>query len=322
MSDSQPNSPPLLLSWLRLLRLPNVFTAVADIAMGYLIVRREIDLPGAFACLMFASACVYTAGMVLNDVFDFDTDSQERPFRPLPAGQISLRWARYIGVALLLVGTGLGIAAGHLGTPAETIARPWRSGIVVLILAGSVLAYDGFLKRTLLGPLGMGFCRFFNVLLGMSVADQVALPPWPLGYDLTNLGPATGIGVYIVGVTCFARGEAGRSPVLQLLLGSIIMTGGIVILGWSAQFFQRPELKIEVFWWLLALLQVFVLRRCLPAITNPQPHNVQAAVKQSILSLILFDASLCAAASNPMYALAVAMLLAPMLFLGRWVYST
>src|SRR5205823_6895168 len=79
-----------ILPWLRLMRLPNVFTAIADVMMGYLFVHRSVAEPGKLACLIGASAALYIAGMVLNDVFDLKTDAVERPFRPLPSGQISL----------------------------------------------------------------------------------------------------------------------------------------------------------------------------------------------------------------------------------------
>src|SRR5437762_2934701 len=94
--------------WLRLMRLPNVFTAIADVAMGYLFVHRVVVDPGKLVCLIVASAALYTAGMVLNDVFDFAIDAKERLFRPLPAGQISLSSARGLGFTLLAIGIALG----------------------------------------------------------------------------------------------------------------------------------------------------------------------------------------------------------------------
>ena len=80
-----------LLAYLRLMRLPNVFTALSNVAMGFAFARdwnRPFGTSDAIllACLAGASALLYTAGMVLNDVFDYDVDRQERPFRPLPSG--------------------------------------------------------------------------------------------------------------------------------------------------------------------------------------------------------------------------------------------
>ncbi len=71
---------------LQLIRLPNLFTAMADVLAGYLIVtgaavRWDILLP-----LLLATACLYAAGCVLNDFHDREIDRRERPFRPIPSG--------------------------------------------------------------------------------------------------------------------------------------------------------------------------------------------------------------------------------------------
>ena len=77
-----------LFAWVRLLRLPNHATAVADVLAGYLIVSqaRAIDWPApALWWAILASLGFYAAGMVLNDVFDLALDREERPGRPASA---------------------------------------------------------------------------------------------------------------------------------------------------------------------------------------------------------------------------------------------
>ncbi|NBX29762.1 4-hydroxybenzoate polyprenyltransferase, partial [bacterium] len=57
-------------AWLRLLRLPNHATAMADVLAGYLIVAglRTLEWPPAACWLaIIASLGFYAAGMVLND---------------------------------------------------------------------------------------------------------------------------------------------------------------------------------------------------------------------------------------------------------------
>ena len=309
-------SPRPLLAWLRLIRAPNVFTAIADIAMGSLVARGSFEPWGLFACLALASACLYTAGMVLNDVFDSEVDESERPFRPLPSKQIPLPLARAIGFALLASGVVLGVMAGVLYDE----VRPWRSGVVAALLAACVLLYDGWLKRTPIGPLGMGLCRFFNVLLGMSVASAAA--GLLFGYSQRHLLPAAGIGVYITGVTIFAKGEAGQSSVRMLIAGMVVMAAGVGLLGWGGQYVGRVEVSVQTFWLLLAVLLAILFRRCLAAVFDPSPRNVQSAVKNGIVTLVLLDAAVALAAADPAYALAIVALLAPMMLLGRWVYST
>jgi 4-hydroxybenzoate polyprenyltransferase len=314
-----PQSRSALLPWLRLMRLPNVFTAIADVAMGYLFVNGSVAEWRQLACLIAASALLYTAGMVLNDVFDFGVDAKERPFRPLPSGQIALPTARIFGLALLTLGVLGGWLAGYL--PGGDTPMPWRSGLMATAIAGAVLLYDGWLKLTPAGPLGMGLCRFLNVLLGMStgMASPQAVM---LGFGPAELLVAAGIGIYIVGITWFARSEASQSRGGVLVAAMAVMTAGVVLLAASSRFVSRLQMPETHYWLLLALLMATVLRRCGAAAADPVPEKVQAAVKHSILSLIWLDAAVAAAAAGPAYGVAIAALLVPAILLGRWVYST
>ncbi len=47
---------------------------MADVAMGFLLTHDTISHVGAFVHLLITSSSVYTAGMVLNDVFDREQD--------------------------------------------------------------------------------------------------------------------------------------------------------------------------------------------------------------------------------------------------------
>jgi 4-hydroxybenzoate polyprenyltransferase len=301
------------------MRLPNVFTAIADAAMGYLFVRRELDSLPLFACLATASASLYLAGMVLNDLFDFEIDARERPFRPLPSRQVSFFSATILGIALLALGLLLGWSAGLL--PAAPAVMPWRSGLIATALTGCILAYDGYLKQTPLGPLAMGACRFFNILMAMSAGA-----PSPdghfLGYGTGELLVAAGIGIYIVGVTWFSRSEAGQSQRNALLAALAVMLCGVAVFGASLKFVPVLRGSPQLYWLLLAALMFGVLRRGTVAAFDPVPQNVQSAVKLSILSLIWLDATMTVATSGPAAGVAIAALLIPALLLGRWVYST
>jgi 4-hydroxybenzoate polyprenyltransferase len=306
-----------VLPWLRLMRLPNVFTAIADVAMGYLLVQRSSPDAVQFALLVAASASLYTAGMVLNDWIDVEVDRRERPFRPLPAGQVSVRAAAGLGFGLLVLGLALGWLAGYVPSGSEL---PWRSGLVATALAGCVLFYDGWLKSTPAGPLGMGLCRFLNVLLAMSVGPPSA-QALAFYYGPGELLAAAGIGVYIVGVTWFARSEAGDSRMWQLVLARVVMAMGVVLLGMMSLYVPL-RVEPQIFATLLALLSFTILRRGAAAAYDPAPETVQAAVEHSILSLIWFDAAIAIVTAGAAYGIAIAALLLPALILGRWVYST
>lgn len=307
-----------LFAILQLVRLPNVFTAVADVLMGFLVVVGGFTaLNGSEALvlvlLIATTSLMYSGGMVLNDVFDFEVDSRERPNRPLPSGQISLNFAQWFGFELLLVATALGWAISYFHGSITT-------GIVATMLAGAVLLYDIVLKDTLLGPVGMGACRFLNVLLGMSVLAGGE-------FAAVHYLIAGGIGVYIAGVTILARKEAERSNRAVLVFGTIVMLIGMGMLAMLVKFapeIVRPQVLLRInswymFWGFLGILTIW---RCMRAITRPDPVWVQTAVKTGIMSLIVLDAVVVFAVSDAIAAAIVLLLLAPSILLGKWMYST
>ena len=104
-----------LLAWLQLLRLPTVFTAMADILCGFLVGAASSGAgePNwcVLPCLLLSSAGLYLGGMVLNDVFDARLDAVERPERPIPSGRVSIRSAATAGGLLLVIGLVAAIAA-------------------------------------------------------------------------------------------------------------------------------------------------------------------------------------------------------------------
>jgi 4-hydroxybenzoate polyprenyltransferase len=315
--------PNLFLAWLRLMRLPNVFTALADVTMGQLFVRHNLEPLEAYVCLAAASGLLYTAGIVLNDVFDIDIDREERPERPLPSGAVTWPVARAFGFTLLALGV-LAAWVGGLAFAEEAAAAPWRSGLVASVLAALIVLYNAWLKRTPLGPLVMGSCRFANVLLGMSLAATHSAG-WPLGYSPAELLAAGGIGVYIVGVTWMARNEVEDDDATLPLFGSVgVMIAGGALLAASAYFLPRliNVSSPGMFALLVGLMLATVLRRALFAAFDPTAQNVQAAVKHGILSLIWLDAVVVAAVAPLQYSIGVALLIVPAYLLGRWVYST
>ena len=324
-----------LLAYLQLFRLPNVFTAMADICMGFFFMHGTLAAWPVFICLLAASSLLYIAGMVLNDVFDVEVDRLERPSRPLPSGQIGVTQARTLGFAMLLMGVALAVLAGALAPSATPL--PWRAGAVAVVLAVCIVLYDGVLKTTPLAPVVMGSCRFLNVLLGMSIAPLPLVGDvWRVvGYDASQLLVAGGMGVYIVGVTLFARSEAhDKSSRWLLMSGVLVMMLGFTMLAifpHYGEFLSMRSLKFQVsgvsndtVWPMLLLLLAFtIVRRCMVAVRSPEPRFVQAAVKHAILSLIVINAAIVLAVrADPVLALGTLALLIPTLFLGRWVYST
>lgn len=313
-------APPRLTAYLELVRLPNVFTALADVAMGFLVTQGARDLSSlagsdwaGFGLLLASSASLYLAGMALNDAFDVDIDRAERPDRPIPSGRVSLWAARRLG--LLLLAGGIIFAAA-----ASVNQSDYRPVVVGVAIGAAVFAYDWGVKRTFVGPLGMGLCRFLNVLLGMSLAAEA----WQTWHYLV----AAGIGIYIVGVTWFARTEARASNRLALALATLVGAGGVILLTLFPRLAPAEALVAAVRddprrWNMLwGLLGTLIAWRCVWAIIDPRPQLVQRAVRQCIFSLIMLDAVVTLAVAGFVPAILIMLLLLPTMFLGQFIYST
>ncbi len=315
MTQPVDRRPGTLMAWLELVRLPNLFTAMADSAMGVLFVRAMAgpDDYRLLGILAGASAALYAGGVVLNDVFDLDIDARERPERPLPSGRIGPEAARPLGFGLLLLGLALAWTAAFL-------AGRNLAGLVAVLLAGLILAYNGGLKRTLLGPVTMGACRMVNVLLGMSVAAMA----WGAAEWLV----AGGVGTYVVGVAWLARTEAHRSDHRQLALATVVMVAGLAILACLPQYLQRdrlaPLLQAQPLRWylLIVALGLWIGLRGLRALWDPSPGRVQLVVSQCILSLIVLDAAVVFAARGIGWATVVLFLVVPTTVASQWISST
>jgi len=315
-------------AYLELIRLPNLFTAMADVMLGFLLVHSSLQPWWTFALLLGSSSLLYSAGMVLNDLFDLVVDMKERPNRPLPSGRIRVRTAITFGRVLLVGGVLLGWAASAVDSISLGQFQ-WRSAVVATLLAVAVVAYDKVLKRTPIAPLIMGICRFLNVLLGASAATgAVDSTLWhPMIWIVT-----AGVGIYITGVTWFARKEAGAINRLHLALSIPVMAAGIALLAWFPRW--ADENLAEVSWpryaenigfrwyYLWIALGGLILWRNALAVFEPTNLRVQRAVKHCILSLILLDAAACFAVRDIFWATTILILVVPSLFLSQWLYST
>jgi 4-hydroxybenzoate polyprenyltransferase len=305
-----------LRDYLQLCRFPAVFTAMADIFLGFLLVHIDLRPTAEFGALLAASSCLYLAGMVFNDVFDRQVDARERPNRPIPSGRIPLKRAVSFGTTLIVAGLA---AATFAGT---------RSLFVAVLLTVCIFAYDGLLKKTPIGPLAMGGCRFLNVVLGASSAGLRWTAPW----GLPHVFIAAALGIYVAGVTWFAKKEAERSSRSGLIAATAVINLGLGLLlllsygVWSRYLSWNgaPDARTSSLL-LLAMVAVIVNRRAFAAITDPSPKLVQAAVKVMLLSIITLDAGLIYAklgADGIAFAAATILLLVPSLAIGRWLYVT
>lgn len=266
-----------LLSWLRLLRLPTVFTALSNILCGYFITTRpkvtEILQQPDLAFLLLASAGLYLGGMVLNDVFDAALDAIERPERPIPSGRITIRAATIAGALLMISGI---ISAAFAGVTSLTVA---------LMIAVAVIAYNAGLKASAAGPLAMATCRFLNLLLGTS--SGISLSGLSTG---SGIEVACGLGLYILGVTWFSRSETGSGHRLGMLTGIVLLLGGLGVDAMAVYRNGATTAATNGGCMAILLLGLNMAMRATKAITHPHPIVVQKTVGLMLLSLIFLDA--------------------------------
>ena len=313
-----------LLAFAQLLRIPNVFTAFADVALGACVAAAVLpSMPAAFwlAYLIhaLASGALYLAGMVWNDVFDLAEDLKARAFRPLPSGRVGKGTAILLGTLLFAAGIALAFAAGLPGQP------EWNHEPLVFALGivAGVMIYDGGAKRTPAGPVAMAGCRFLNVLLGLSLIPEAALD---VEY---RIHLAAVVGFYIVGVTWFARTEESASRKRDLAFAASVIGLSLLLAlllrvklhAGTGPTKPLAALGTVAFPYLLVAFGFLVGRPLGRAIGDPTPRRVQAAVKRCVLGLVALDAVL-ATMFVGVPGLAVLLLLPPALVLGKWVYST
>ncbi|MFO0937521.1 MAG: UbiA family prenyltransferase [Gemmataceae bacterium] len=299
------------LAFAQLIRLPNVFTAFSDILVGACAVGSVGEgplLPRLFL-LLTASGLLYLSGMAWNDYFDRAEDAKTRPNRPIPSGRITPAKARIIALLLMFAGV---LAAGLATSLGEAPLLSASSRNIAIALAGAILLYDRILKLTPIGPVGMGTCRFLNVLLGFSLAGNV--------FDSIPLLVAAIVGLYIVGVTWFARTEEGTSRSSHLMGAAGIMSAALV-LALALPVWYPPGHVTPLYPYLLIAFAVWIGIPIGRAIRESNSKHVQIAVKRCILGLVLLDAVLATLFVGPV-GLFIGLLLIPAQWLGKWVYST
>lgn len=290
--------------YLLLVRPANLITAIADVAagtaIGYVLSGgRDIwegiqHLGSDYFLLWISTVGLYGGGVVFNDIFDLSIDRQERPERPLPSGQVSLRQATTLGIGLLSVGV---LAALAVNVIAATLA------ILTALLA---LLYDKIGKHhPVWGPLNMSLCRGANLLLGVSAFPESLNSAYPL-----VILPI----IYISSITLISRGEVagGDKTHLSLAIAGYALVGAILLgLGYGFPYSTLNTLPFVAVFFTLVFPPLFRAWNSLEA------TDIRKAVKAGVITLILLDAALAAGFAGIGYGLLVAALLPVSLWLGK-----
>jgi 4-hydroxybenzoate polyprenyltransferase len=286
-----------IIVYLRIMRPANVVTSVADILAGIAIsgiLTAGFAVPWLSVFYLCAStACLYAGGIVFNDVFDAELDKIERPERAIPSGIISLQNATLLGSLLLLAAIGL------------AFLNSVDSGTLAVLVAIFALLYNKFGKHhSFFGPLNMGLCRGFNLLLGLSIVPEMLYSHYYLA-----IIPV----IYIFSITMTSRGEVHGGTAKNLYLAALLY--GIVICAIAYFAFINDRL-----WWSLLFLLPFafmIFKPLFKAIKQPIGKNIGAAVKAGVISLILMDAAWAVTFDALILAFVIAALLPVSMWLSK-----
>jgi len=172
---------------LRLGRVSNLPTVWTNVLAATVLAGGEWRTASA-GLVVLAMSLFYVGGMYLNDYFDRAVDAQERPSRPIPAGDVAAPVVAAIGFALLSAGIVL-LAAGGLAAAG-----------IGLLLAALIVAYDAFHKGNPVSPVMMGLCRTL-VYFGAAAAAVGGVPTLVVWAGLA-------LAAYVAGLTYAARQES------------------------------------------------------------------------------------------------------------------
>lgn len=283
-----------IIAHIKLTRPANIVTAIADILAGaaisgavYLLIQdMDQEIIKSIAWLILSTIGLYGGGVAFNDVFDAELDSVERPERPIPSGQASVKSAGIMAFLLLLLGV---LAAWQVSV--------FSAGIALTVALLAVL-YDAWGKhQNIFGPINMGLCRAGNLLLGMSLIEGAVQSYWYIG-----LIPL----LYVAAITMVSRGEVHGQNILALKSGLAIyavIVGFIFLLAYS---------NIEN-WWeslpFLALLSYFIFPPLVKALKYKEPSLIGKSVKAAVLALIIVNAAIAVAFAGWIVGLVILLLL-------------
>jgi 4-hydroxybenzoate polyprenyltransferase len=175
----------------------------------------------------------------------------------------------------------------------------------------------------------MGSCRLLNVLLGMSLHQENGV----VLFSATHWWIAVCIGLFVAGLTWFARTEQTRSARPSLIAAAGVMLASIVALALLPQavFSEVPGMELPEpdavsrasrFLAILVVMLLPLAMRVCGAIASPGPANVQRAVVAGLMAMILIDASVCYLFGHTTFGFTVALLIIPGAILGRWIRGT
>lgn len=288
------------LTFLKLIRAPAGFTAISNILAASIIASSN-QLDSSLILLITASVLFYFSGMALNDCFDYKEDLVERPQRPIPNGDLSLKSAWVIGFTLMF--TGLIFAFCYSTT----------SGYIGLALSTVIILYNGYIKQGLMGSVCMASCRYFNWILG---ASFVAL-------SINSLSLALPIFFYITGLTFLSKQEThGRDKSAVFFCASMIVLTALSALYLVLDIFMLSEQQQAISAMLIVIWFAMMASKLIKVFKQFEPQNIQQLIGWMVIGVIPLDALLVALSGEYIFSLIILALLPPCRMLNKYLYVT
>lgn len=290
--------------YFRLVRIPNVFTTISNILLGYIFFT-SIDHFNYFDMfkLISISAFLYIGGMVLNDYFDIKIDKKERPWRPLPSNKISKKNALIIMVISFLYSLTISVIIG------------WYTFIITLTMVTLIFSYNRFLKNTICGSIIMGIIRSLNVLLGAS--QSIFLIDGGI-FDTRFFIPLLSEFLYVSAITILSKNETkdfffNLWTILPFIIIYILIfsIGIFIILG---TFNYDSLIPLIIFSCIIIYSHIRLFKKITTTIKS---------VSQLITVIVILDSIFITDILGVYYSLIlVLVLITPVIFLSRRVYMS
>jgi 4-hydroxybenzoate polyprenyltransferase len=317
--------------YLKLLRIPNVFTVPPDIIVGFLAVSINFSSSmgssiSDLVILIFSSISLYLGGLVSNDLFDIKVDRLERPTRPLPSGNVKKINALLITILMFSLGLILAAFVNHVSF-----------GISLLLMVG-VLSYNYKFKNGFFRPYLMAGIRSLNVIYGASfifnASTTSALENAGHLFSNTGFSPflllalaSCAVYFHIFILTSLSKSETTQEffriknklnikkiQITYLLFLLIYLSLAIILIPFKLDFL----IIILLFLFLINLL----FNKASKMDSTQGEEMIKFIVKNMLILLIVLDSAFIAGEAGLLAGSMVALLTIPCLILGKWINMT
>ncbi len=293
-----------VISYLRLIRIPNVFTTIPNILVGYLFFT-SMDNFDYFIIiqLISISAFLYIGGIVLNDYFDLKIDKKERPWRPLPSNKITKKNA--LTIILFSFSYSL-IFSLFMGS---------NTFIVTAVMVGLIFLYNKFWKNTIFGSVNMGIIRSLNLILGTSqstnLLDQTL-------FEERFVIPVLCEFFYIYAITALSKNETQEyffnfSNIIPFIIIFLVIFFIFIFIFFDIISYQSL-IPLGIFFCFILYSQLTLVKKII---------TIQKCISYLIILIIILDSIFITDIIGIYYSLILSLLLIlPILFLSKKIYMT